>query len=132
MKALEEETKSDTSSTLKSLLFSFFKVRPLIFLFENLSPLIVNGIDLSDLILISLSFKIRTFIFGSLCADIGLDWKKQQDKIAQQVGSVLGACLFVALLIVAIIMLSYVFVVIAQKNEFDIYVNLSLFYKYKQ
>ena len=51
------------------LSFCFFKVKPLIVLLENLCPFIINGIDLSDLILICLSFKISTLIFGPVDAE---------------------------------------------------------------
>ena len=38
----------------------------------------VNGIDLSDLILIFFSFEMRTFMMGSLDANIGEVWKTQK------------------------------------------------------
>ena len=41
--------------------------------------MIFNGIDLSDLILIFLSVKIRTFMTGSVEAKTVGDWKKQKD-----------------------------------------------------
>jgi len=40
--------------------------------------LIVNGIDLSDLILTFLSFKIKTFMMGSVEANTVLGWGKQK------------------------------------------------------
>jgi len=40
--------------------------------------LIVNGIDLSDLILIFLSFKIKTLMIGSFEADKVRFWEKQK------------------------------------------------------
>ena len=66
------------SKIKKVLLFCLFRVNPLIFLFENLWPLIVNGIHLSALILIFLSFKIKTFMMGSLEAETVRFWGKQK------------------------------------------------------
>jgi len=43
--------------------------------------LIVNGIDLSDLILIFLSFKIKTLMVGSVEADKVRFWEKQKINI---------------------------------------------------
>ena len=53
-------------------------MKPLILLFDKFFPLIVNGIDLSDLILIFLSFEISTFIIGSQDADTDLGCKTQK------------------------------------------------------
>ena len=50
----------------------------MIFLLENLWPLIINGIDLSDLILIFLSFKIRTLIIGPVEAETILGCEKEK------------------------------------------------------
>ena len=43
--------------------------------------MIVNGIDLSDLILIFLSFKIKTLMIGSDEADTVRFWEKQKINI---------------------------------------------------
>ena len=48
---------------------------------DSLCPFIVNGIDLSDLILIFLSFKIKTLMVGSFEADKVRFWEKQKINI---------------------------------------------------